>query len=174
MPNGFGLIPADVHKSSATESGVAAEMAATTAAGAAALTGVTPMALDADSTAFAAALNADRDFLFGDNGGPRPAADRFRGCAVVGVDHLRSHGRDPRHRAGLIDKHARRSTLDRATGEHRGDLRGRFTGRGGRQQHGLDDRNFPSRDGGGHFQRQHRGNSGLLVGSGIYCIGCGR
>jgi hypothetical protein len=58
MPNGFGLIPADVHKSSATESGVAAEMAATTAAGAAALTGVTPMALDADSTAFAAALNA--------------------------------------------------------------------------------------------------------------------
>ena len=58
MPNGFGLIPAAVHSSSATETGVAAEMAATTAAGAAALTGVTPIAEDLDSTAFAMALNA--------------------------------------------------------------------------------------------------------------------
>jgi hypothetical protein len=58
MLNGFGVIPADVLKSSATETGVAAEMAATTAAGAAALTGVTPMAMDADTVAFTAALNA--------------------------------------------------------------------------------------------------------------------
>ncbi len=58
MADGLSVIPATVHSSSATETGVAAEMAATTAAGAAALTGVTPMALDADSTAFAAALNA--------------------------------------------------------------------------------------------------------------------
>ena len=57
MLNGFGVTPADVNNSSAIESGVAAEMAATTAAGAAALTGVTPMAADADSTAFAMALN---------------------------------------------------------------------------------------------------------------------
>jgi hypothetical protein len=58
MTSGFGVIPAAVNLSSATESGVGAEMAATTAAGAAALTGVTPMAADADSAQFAAALNA--------------------------------------------------------------------------------------------------------------------
>jgi PE family len=54
----FGVIPAAVNSSSATESGVGAEMAATTAAAAAALTGVTPMAPDADSLSFAQALNA--------------------------------------------------------------------------------------------------------------------
>lgn len=58
MTSGFGVIPAAVKASSATETGVAAEMAATTAAGAAALTGVTPMAPDADSLEFALALNA--------------------------------------------------------------------------------------------------------------------
>lgn len=58
MTSGFGVIPEAVNSSSATETGIAAEMAATTAAGSAALTGVTPMAADADSAAFAAALNS--------------------------------------------------------------------------------------------------------------------
>jgi hypothetical protein len=58
MTSGFGIIPAAVNASSAAETGVAAEMAATTATGAAALTGVTPMAPDADSLGFALALNA--------------------------------------------------------------------------------------------------------------------
>jgi PE family len=58
MTSGFGVIPAAVDLSSVTESGIGAEMAATTAAGAAALTGVTPMAADTDSAAFAQALNA--------------------------------------------------------------------------------------------------------------------
>jgi PE family len=58
MTSGFGVIPAAVDFSSVTESGIGAEMAATTAAGAAALTSVTPMAADADSAGFAQALNA--------------------------------------------------------------------------------------------------------------------
>ena len=58
MTSGFGVIPAAVDLSSVTESSIGAEMAATTAAGAAALTGVVPMATDADSAEFAAALNA--------------------------------------------------------------------------------------------------------------------
>jgi hypothetical protein len=58
MTSGFGIIPAAVNASSATETGVATEMSATTAAGAAALTGVTPMATDLDTTAFTMALNA--------------------------------------------------------------------------------------------------------------------
>jgi hypothetical protein len=58
MTSGFGVIPAAVDMSSLTESSIGAEMAATTAAGAAALTGVTPMAADADSAQFAQALNA--------------------------------------------------------------------------------------------------------------------
>lgn len=58
MTSGFGVIPEAVNSSSATESAIGAEMAATTAAGAAALTGVTPMAADLDSAEFAAALNA--------------------------------------------------------------------------------------------------------------------
>jgi hypothetical protein len=58
MTSGFGVIPAAVDLSSVIESGIGAEMAATTAAGAAALTGVVPMATDADSAEFAAALNA--------------------------------------------------------------------------------------------------------------------
>jgi len=58
MTSGFGVIPAAVNLSSLTESGIGADMAATTAAGAAALTGVTPMAADADSAEFAQALNA--------------------------------------------------------------------------------------------------------------------
>lgn len=40
------------------EAGISEEMAASTAAGAAALVGTTPMAEDADSVAFAAALNS--------------------------------------------------------------------------------------------------------------------
>jgi len=44
--------------SSAAEAGIGEEMAATTSAGGAALTGVIPMAADADSAQFAAALNA--------------------------------------------------------------------------------------------------------------------
>jgi hypothetical protein len=58
MTSGFGVTPAAVDASAATETGIGAEMAATTAAGAAALTGVTPMAADTDSAAFAVALNA--------------------------------------------------------------------------------------------------------------------
>jgi hypothetical protein len=58
MTSGFGVIPAAINSSSATESSVGAEMAATTAAGAAALTGVIPMAADGDSAGFAQALNA--------------------------------------------------------------------------------------------------------------------
>jgi hypothetical protein len=54
----FGVVPAAVDLSSLTEVGISAEMAATTAAGAAALTGVVPMAADVDSAEFATALNA--------------------------------------------------------------------------------------------------------------------
>lgn len=54
----FGMVPGAVDLSAAAEAGISEEMAATTAAGAAALTGVLPMASDADSIEFAAALNA--------------------------------------------------------------------------------------------------------------------
>jgi len=54
----FGMVPGAVDMSAAAEAGISEEMAATTAAGAAALTGVMPMAADADSLEFAAALNA--------------------------------------------------------------------------------------------------------------------
>lgn len=54
----FEMVPGAVNLSSAAEAGISEEMAATTGAGAAALTGVTPMAPDADSAEFAAALNA--------------------------------------------------------------------------------------------------------------------
>ncbi|WP_239655298.1 PE family protein [Mycobacterium riyadhense] len=54
----FGMVPGAVDLSAAAEAGISEEMAATTAAGAAALTGVMPMAPDADSIEFAAALNA--------------------------------------------------------------------------------------------------------------------
>lgn len=58
MTGAFGAIPAAIDTSSSTESGISTDMAATTAAGAAALTGVAPMAADSDSAQFAAALNA--------------------------------------------------------------------------------------------------------------------
>lgn len=54
----LNVIPGAVGVSALTEAGISAEMAASSAAGAAALTGTTPMAQDADSIAFAAALNA--------------------------------------------------------------------------------------------------------------------
>lgn len=54
----FNMVPGAVDASSSAETGISQEMAATTAAGAAALTGVLPMATDADSVEFAAALNA--------------------------------------------------------------------------------------------------------------------
>jgi hypothetical protein len=54
----FGMVPGAVDLSAAAEAGISEGMAAGTAAGAAALTGVLPMALDADSVEFAAALNA--------------------------------------------------------------------------------------------------------------------
>ena len=54
----FGMVPGAVDLSAAAEAGISEEMAATTAAGSAALTGVIPMATDADSIEFAAALNA--------------------------------------------------------------------------------------------------------------------
>ncbi|HLR98226.1 MAG TPA: PE family protein [Mycolicibacillus parakoreensis] len=47
-----------VQGSALTEAVLSGEMAATTAGGAATLIGVVPMALDADSAGFAAALNA--------------------------------------------------------------------------------------------------------------------
>ena len=49
---------ASVAASAATENGVSAELAATTAATAEALVGVVPMGADLDSIEFAAALNA--------------------------------------------------------------------------------------------------------------------
>src|SRR3984957_9876819 len=54
----FQMASDAVDLSSVTEGGISEEMAATTAAGAAALTGVMPMAPDVDSVEFAAALNA--------------------------------------------------------------------------------------------------------------------
>ncbi|HWF28003.1 MAG TPA: PE family protein [Mycobacterium sp.] len=54
----FEMVPGAVDLSAAAEAGISEEMAATTGAGAAALTGVIPMAPDADSVEFAAALNA--------------------------------------------------------------------------------------------------------------------
>lgn len=50
--------PAAVDSSAMTESVLSGEMAARTAAGSAALAGVVPLASDADSAAFATALNA--------------------------------------------------------------------------------------------------------------------
>ncbi|GAB3009393.1 PE domain-containing protein [Mycobacterium bourgelatii] len=58
MSGVFGMVPGAVDLSAAVEAGISEEMAATTAAGAAALTGVVPMATDVDSIEFAAALNA--------------------------------------------------------------------------------------------------------------------
>jgi hypothetical protein len=58
MTEAFSVIPAAVDMSSVTEAGISMEMAATTAAGAAALTGVVPMAADLDSAEFTEALNA--------------------------------------------------------------------------------------------------------------------
>ncbi|AQT82228.1 PE family protein [Mycolicibacterium litorale] len=54
----MNVIPTAIAASSATEAGVSAELGAGTAAASAALVGVTPMAVDADSAQFAAALNA--------------------------------------------------------------------------------------------------------------------
>lgn len=54
----LGVDTAAVDLSALTESVLSGEMAATTAGGAAALTDVLPMATDADSAAFAAALSA--------------------------------------------------------------------------------------------------------------------
>jgi hypothetical protein len=54
----FDMVPGAVDLSSVTEGAISEQMSATTAAGAAALTGVLPMAPDADSAEFAVALNA--------------------------------------------------------------------------------------------------------------------
>jgi hypothetical protein len=53
----FGVNTAAVDMSALTESVISGQSAAHTAGGASALTGVVPMAADADSAAFAAALN---------------------------------------------------------------------------------------------------------------------
>jgi hypothetical protein len=53
----LNVVPGAVDLSAVTEVGISTEMAATTAAGAAALVGNEPMALDGDSAAFAIALN---------------------------------------------------------------------------------------------------------------------
>ncbi|MDF2822825.1 MAG: hypothetical protein K0R68_233 [Mycobacterium sp.] len=50
--------PAAVGLSSATEAGITASMAASASSAAPALLGATPMGMDGDSAAFAAALNA--------------------------------------------------------------------------------------------------------------------
>jgi hypothetical protein len=52
------VVSSAVDLSSATEVGISAEMGASASAASAALLGVTPMGLDADSAAFAAALSA--------------------------------------------------------------------------------------------------------------------
>jgi hypothetical protein len=52
----FDVSPAAVNLSSLTEAALTGDMAATTAAGAAALTGVVPMAASADDVAFAASM----------------------------------------------------------------------------------------------------------------------
>jgi hypothetical protein len=54
----LGVNTPAVDMSALTESVISGDMAAKTASGAAALTGVVPMATDADSAAFATALNA--------------------------------------------------------------------------------------------------------------------
>lgn len=54
----LGVNTIAVDMSALTESVISGQMAAATAAGAHALTGTVPMAADADSAAFAAALNA--------------------------------------------------------------------------------------------------------------------
>lgn len=58
MTNPLSVVPGAVDVSSATEIGISEGLAATTAAGAAALTSVRPMAADLDSALFANALNA--------------------------------------------------------------------------------------------------------------------
>lgn len=58
MTGAFSVVPAAVDMSALTESGISMEMAASTAAGAAALTGVVPMAADLDSAQFTQALAA--------------------------------------------------------------------------------------------------------------------
>lgn len=58
MAFNFNMVPGAVDLSAAAEAGISEEMAATTAAGAAALTGVLPMTPDEDAVQFAAALNA--------------------------------------------------------------------------------------------------------------------
>ena len=54
----FDMVPGAVDLSAATEGAISEEMSASTAAGSAALVGTLPMAPDADSIEFAAALNA--------------------------------------------------------------------------------------------------------------------
>jgi hypothetical protein len=52
------VVPGAVDLSAATEVGISSEMGASASAASAALLGVTPMGLDADSAEFAAAMNA--------------------------------------------------------------------------------------------------------------------
>jgi hypothetical protein len=52
------VVPSAVDLSSTTEIGISSEMGASASAASAALLGVTPMGLDADSAEFAAALSA--------------------------------------------------------------------------------------------------------------------
>ncbi|GLE51487.1 PE family protein [Mycobacterium montefiorense] len=82
----FGMVPGAVDLSAVTEGAVSEQMAATTAAGAAALTGVLPMAPDADSVEFAAALNAAGGAYIAtasEHAGQRSAFSGAQGLAAV-------------------------------------------------------------------------------------------
>ena len=72
----FDVSPAAVNLSSLTESAITGEMAATTAAGSAALTGVVPMAASADDVAFASAMAGAGGAYLGRCGGALRAAGR--------------------------------------------------------------------------------------------------
>jgi hypothetical protein len=82
----FDMAPDAVDLSSVTEGAISQEMAATTAAGAAALTGVLPMAPDADSVEFAVALNAASGAYLAtasEHAGQRTAFSGAQGLASV-------------------------------------------------------------------------------------------
>ena len=83
----FRMVPGAVDLSAAAEAGISEEMAATTAAGAAALTGVMPMAADADSARIRGCAERRRSYLPCHRGRACRPARRFGGCARPGLCH---------------------------------------------------------------------------------------